>query len=128
MAMSRGSIGILFLRLTTKRIHRYLIYTVFVFSVVFGLLLILLFLLQCRPISYYWDRNQDGSCINKTVIVNMMYPYSAQALLCDSIFAILPMFIIQSLRVDRNTKMAIHILLGLGCVLVFAASRFEQLN
>jgi hypothetical protein len=119
MAFARASIGIQFLRLTMDRVQRILIYVVLAFSVVCGLAIVLVFLLQCHPMSYFWDKNQDGVCIDPEILVIAMYPYSAQALFCDLSFAILPIFLVRGLQMDRNTKTAVIILLGLGCTLVF---------
>jgi hypothetical protein len=119
MALSRASISILYLRLTSNRMHRCLIYIVLTCTIVFGIMLILVFALQCRPVSYTWNKDQPGSCVDKSISVAAMYVYSGQSLFCDLLFAILPVFIIRGLRIDRNTKLGVNILLALGCVLVF---------
>jgi hypothetical protein len=83
ITFSRISIGILFLRLIVDRIQRYLIHMVNLSSAGMGIGFVLLFALQCRPVSFYWNTEQDGSCINPRTIVIMTYIASATALICD---------------------------------------------
>jgi hypothetical protein len=116
MVASKISIGIFFLRLTVKRIHRWIVYLVLLTTVVIGIVYLFVSLMQCEPVSLYWDESQDGWCIDAKTIAALMYPYSAFALMCDSAFALLPIFMIRGLQMDRQTKIALVPVLGMGCV------------
>jgi hypothetical protein len=52
-----------------------------------------------------------------------MYPASILALLCDASFAIIPMFLIRTLQLDRKPKIALRVILGMACVYVFSTYR-----
>lgn len=103
-----------------ERTQKYLIYAVFGLSMFFSVGANLIWLLQCRPVSYYWNKDQDGSCISREVVMGMEYAYSVQALFCDMTFAILPIVLIRGILVDRLTRVAAKVILGLGCLLVLS--------
>jgi hypothetical protein len=116
MVSSKISIGIFFLRLTAQRVHRYLVYLVIAITISVGICFFFVSLMQCTPASYFWDKNQQGWCIRPIIIAGLFYPYSVFALFCDSTFAILPIFMLRGLQMDRQTKIALVPILGLGCV------------
>lgn len=118
IAFARISIGILFLRLTIDRIQRLLIYTVMISSTIGGLGFSLLFVLQCHPVSYYWSKAQDGGCLDSNIIAILSYIGSVMFLVSDLYFAILPMFLIRGMKMDRTTKITLRFILGLACLLV----------
>lgn len=85
-------------------------------SVITGAVFFFVTLLQCRPISYFWNQNQEGSCIAPNVIIALTYLYSVFSVICDFTFAILPMFLIRGLQMDPKTKWALVPILCLACV------------
>jgi hypothetical protein len=86
-----------------------------------GLVLLLLMLLQCKPISYFWSRlafdpSIQGYCIDIKLIIMMTYIYSAFAALCDFTVGILPIFIVRNLNMPRKTKTAAFVILSMACM------------
>lgn len=118
------SVCIFLMRITIRRIHIWALYTVMALTIISGLVFMLLMLLQCQPVSYFWDRlamddSIDGFCINMDIIIIMTYVYSAFAALCDFTVGILPIFLVKDLHMKRQTKIAVMGILGMACMYVF---------
>jgi hypothetical protein len=85
-------------------------------TVMTGLVFMLVLLLQCNPISYFWDKDQQGHCISWTVIIAMSWLWSIFAAMCDFTVGILPIFLVKDLQIDRRTKFAVVGILGVACM------------
>ncbi|KAH8671503.1 hypothetical protein BX600DRAFT_537877 [Xylariales sp. PMI_506] len=116
MTLSKLSIAIFLLRITVQRIHRYIIVVALVFSVLSGLIFLLITMLQCKPISYFWDQNQDGSCLSTEIIIILVYIYSSFSMVCDFTFALLPVDLLRGLQMKKEVKMSLIPILSMGCV------------
>ncbi|KAI0537065.1 hypothetical protein GGR58DRAFT_360890 [Xylaria digitata] len=117
MIASKISIGIFLLRLTVSATHHWIIYVVMLLTVASGVVFFFVTLFQCTPIPYFWDKDIiGGKCIDPKIIAALTYLYSAFSVICDFTFAILPMFLIYSLSIDRKTKIALVPILSIGCV------------
>ena len=64
-------------------------------------------MLQCAPISYFWNKNQDGSCINIEIGIALTYLYNPFSVVCDFTFALLPIALILQLQMNSRTKIAL---------------------
>ncbi|KAF2473765.1 uncharacterized protein BDR25DRAFT_341043 [Lindgomyces ingoldianus] len=116
MIGAKISIGLFLLRVTVNKMQRWIIYTVMGLTVLTGIVFFFVTLLQCRPVSYFWNKNQPGSCINIDVIIGLTYLYSAISAICDFTFGILPMFLVWNLNMSRNAKIALVPILSMACV------------
>ncbi|KAG6007363.1 hypothetical protein E4U21_006067 [Claviceps maximensis] len=103
------------LRITTRRLHSLIIYGASLCTVLAGLAFFLVTLFQCRPISYYWDKDQHGACVPMDIIMALAYVYSVFSVLTDFTFAVLPAFVIWSLQLERRAKVAVVMLVSMGC-------------
>ncbi|KAB8231457.1 uncharacterized protein BDW43DRAFT_301675 [Aspergillus alliaceus] len=115
----RTSIALTILRIPWPRPYRIILWLIIFVTWSVGVPLWFTFLLQCRPVSYYWRRTGQGSCLNPTVAINFGYALSASAVLCDVTLSVLPVFLIQRLKLNRTTKIAVAGILamgGLACV------------
>ncbi len=116
MVAVKISIGLFLLRITPKTLHKWIIYVATGMSTIVGLTFSILALVQCHPISFFWNRNQPGSCLSIDVIELITYLYSAIAVLTDTTFAILPMFLVYGLNMSGKTKIVLIPILGMACV------------
>jgi hypothetical protein len=117
MIMAKTSIGLFLLRVTIKPIHRWIIYIAMGLTVLTGLVFFFVTLLQCAPLSYFWDKSsQTGSCINVDVIIALTFLYSAVSVFCDFTFAILPIFLVWNLNMSIKTRIMLIPILGMACV------------
>lgn len=118
MIASKISIGYFLLRITVERIHTWIISAVMLLTVVTGIVFFFVTMLQCAPISYFWNKNQHGSCINIDVIIAITYLYSAFSVVCDFTFALLPVVLIMQLQMNSRTKIALIPVMLMACMYV----------
>ncbi|KAI0127605.1 hypothetical protein BJ170DRAFT_380675 [Xylariales sp. AK1849] len=116
MIFSKISIGCLLLRVAVRRLHTWIIYGAMTITVVTCAVFFFVTVFQCQPVSYFWEKHQDGSCVNIEVIIGLAYLYSSCAVLTDFTFALLPAWIIMGLQLKTRTKLALIPLMALGCV------------
>lgn len=117
MIMIKVSIGLFLLRITINKIQRWIIYIVMGLTVLTGLVFFFVTLLQCTPISFFWDKfTQTGSCINVDIIIALTFLYSVVSVICDFAFAILPVFLVWDLNMSFNTRLVLVPILGMACV------------
>lgn len=119
MITSKISIGFFFLRVTVHRVHAWIIYGVVTTSIVAGIAFFFVCLFQCNPISDFWNRYVDaavGSCLNVQIVIGLFYLYTACNIVADFTLAILPVFLIRGLNMDRRTKILLVPLLGMGAM------------
>ncbi|MCJ1284829.1 hypothetical protein MMC26_004166 [Xylographa opegraphella] len=72
--------------------------------------------LQCIPLTAVWDPSVSGNCYGLAVTYNVAYAAIGLDALTDLISAVVPIFVIQHLRISLQTKIAIGVLMGLGVV------------
>ncbi|CAO2654833.1 Nn.00g115660.m01.CDS01 [Neocucurbitaria sp. VM-36] len=117
MIGAKISIGLFLLRVTIHKIHRWIIYVAMGLTVLTGLIFFFVTLLQCSPISYFWDRTQEnGWCVPIDVIIGLTFLYSGVSVICDFTFAILPMFLVWGLNMSVRTRLVLIPILGMACV------------
>lgn len=117
MILSKLSIGAFLLRIVVAKLHRWILYTAIFINILTGLIFFFVTMLQCNPISYFWNKEtQTGTCISIDIIIVLTYIYSAFNIICDFTFALLPIAIVQGLNMHRRLKIAIVPLLGMGCI------------
>ncbi|KAF2631059.1 hypothetical protein BU25DRAFT_360897 [Macroventuria anomochaeta] len=117
MIAVKTSIGLFLLRVTIKPIHRWIIYIVMGLTVLTGLVFFFVTLLQCAPLSYFWDKkSQTGWCVDADVIIALTFLYSAVSVICDFTFALLPIFLVWNLNMSVKTRVLLIPILGMACV------------
>ena len=110
------SIGLLLLRLTINKIHRWILYTVMALSVLTGVVFFFVTIFQCSPVSFFWNRLQPGTCINVHILEGLTYLYSSINAINDFTFGLLPIALIYNLQMDRKTKLLLVPILSMGCM------------
>ncbi|KAL3483665.1 hypothetical protein BJX62DRAFT_249286 [Aspergillus germanicus] len=117
VAVAKISIALALLRLTISRAHQYILWGVIGVSAVVGLAFWFILTLQCRPVSYFWRRfRTEGVCISVDYLLGLAYLYSATAVVCDFILALLPILLVSRLQMNFRTKAALAAILSVGCV------------
>ncbi|KAF1362838.1 hypothetical protein EJ07DRAFT_106327 [Lizonia empirigonia] len=116
MTAVKISIGLFLLRVTIKPLQRWIIYIAMFLTVLTGLVFFLVTLLECAPLSYFWNKSQPGSCINVDVIIALTFFYSAVSVICDFTFAILPIFLVWNLNMPKKTRLLLIPILGMACI------------
>ncbi|CRK40608.1 hypothetical protein BN1723_004857 [Verticillium longisporum] len=117
MIASKISIGYFLLRITVRKLDIWIIYSVMGVTLLTGAVFFFVTLFQCNPVSFFWDKSPaNGTCVDIEVIIALTYLYSACSVICDFTFAILPVFLIMSLSMDRKTRLALVPIVMMACV------------
>ncbi|KAL2210664.1 hypothetical protein CC79DRAFT_1366047 [Sarocladium strictum] len=129
----KASIAIFLLRICVHKYHKIIIWTVTGITEVYSLFFFLLFVLQCRPTALFWLRYTasppEGHCLDATVVSNAFYGYSAISCLTDWTYALLPIFLVWNLQMNRSTKISVIVILAAGVIASSATIvRFPYLN
>lgn len=119
----RISIGLLLLQIFANQgaAVRIVIICTLAFTTICTFTFFIVFLLQCRPVSYWWKqiaRTATGHCINLRVV---NYLISGEVAICDLILAFLPIaFISRMEAMALRTKIYVCSLLGMGGIICIA--------
>jgi hypothetical protein len=116
MIFAKVSIGMFLLRVTIRPIHRWIINIAMGLTVLTGLVFFFVTLLQCNPMSFFWNQKQTGSCVPIDVIIALTFLYSVVSVICDFTFAILPVFLVWNLNMSLKTRSLLVPILGMACV------------
>lgn len=117
MIAAKISIGLFLLRITILPLQRRIIHVVMCLSVLTGIVFFFVTLLQCTPISYFWNRNQKGACVNVYVVIVLTYCYSVVNGVCDFTFGLMPVWLVWGLmNMRRSEKLVLIPILSMGCV------------
>lgn len=115
----KASIAFMLLRLLIAKWHRVTMYVTIAIFEAFSFAFFFLFIFQCMPPTYFWTRitNTEGSCLNYTVVTNMVYAYSSLICVGDWAFCFLPMYIVWQLElVSKKEKLMIGIILAMSAM------------
>ncbi|KAI0480048.1 hypothetical protein GGR56DRAFT_686974 [Xylariaceae sp. FL0804] len=116
----KASISIFLLRLCVSKLHRMIVWAVFVATECYSFFFFILFILQCRPTSLFWLRYTDsppeGSCLTASVVTNTFYGYSTISCITDWVYSILPIFLVSSLQMNLRMKISVICILGAGAI------------
>ncbi|WYZ40849.1 hypothetical protein EsH8_IV_001190 [Colletotrichum jinshuiense] len=116
MIVSKMSIAFFLLRITSQRLHVWIIYVAMLFTVLSGLVFFFVALFQCQPLSFFWNKDQEGTCIDVNVVIALAFLYSAFSVISDLTFAILPVYLVWKLQLRKGTKIVLTPLLIMGCI------------
>ncbi|KAJ5593125.1 hypothetical protein N7537_010029 [Penicillium hordei] len=118
-AVAKISIAVALLRLAVRRSYRVMIWSIIAVIIAVGLMLWLVLLFACNPISHFWQQvnpMDKGTCLSMYTILGVTYFYSSVTILCDVSLSLLPIFLVWNLQMNSRTKLAVGGILGLGSI------------
>lgn len=123
MMFIKLSIAIFLLRLATQRRYRFTIYGSIFVVCIWSIVLFFWNLFQCHPVEAQWDyrilaNDKTASCVSADQIVDAAYSLSIMSILSDWFFALIPIPMVWSVKMTKQAKMTVVLVLGLG---VFAS-------
>ncbi|KAL8782218.1 MAG: hypothetical protein Q9213_005584 [Squamulea squamosa] len=105
-----------------------------VILVVSNVILTLLWILQCSPVSAAWDLElkKRSKCFSKGQLQRVIIAQAIISVVSDFVFAAFPILILRKLQMKLRTKIAIAMLMGLGvitgaCCIVRTVLNFQSL-
>ncbi|KAL2064632.1 hypothetical protein VTL71DRAFT_3769 [Oculimacula yallundae] len=115
--VTKVAIAAYFLRLSSKRYQRVVVYSTLAAVMVFSTMYFFFLIFQCSPINYLWtkyDENGTGSCLNSTTLSAVTYAHCAMSAITDWSFGILPIFFVWKMKMNPRTKFSVILVLSLG--------------
>lgn len=116
--MVRTSVAIFLLRIATERTHKWVIWAnlgvIWLITVAFFFIVTF----QCYPVTYFWTQalGAEGRCINAAIVPQTVIVQSVLGVICDLVFAGLPIPMLWNVQLNKRTKMVIALLLSMGFV------------
>ncbi|KAL9615574.1 MAG: hypothetical protein Q9204_008768 [Flavoplaca sp. TL-2023a] len=116
LAISKISICLLLLRLSQFSKLKKGLYWLIAFIFVTHLPLVVLLIVQCRPVEKTWNTIIDGRCFSKDMIANILIAQGVFSILTDFIGAAFPILLLWNVKIKIGSKVAIWLLMGFGVV------------
>ena len=106
------------MQIIVRRWHLNIVRAILIAFTLFSVCSIIVVVIQCQPISYFWTRYSggSGSCISPAVLAYSTYAHGALSAVIDWTLGTLPIFIVRDLRMDLRTKISTAVILGLGAM------------
>ncbi|KAF5657608.1 integral membrane protein pth11 [Fusarium heterosporum] len=115
MMFIKLSIGVFLLRLCVKRIYNWIIWISLAIISIWSVVLFFWNIFQCHPVQMQWDfRIKEGRCVSADQIVSAAYAISVMTVLSDWLYALLPIPMLWSVKMTKQAKATVIVILGLG--------------
>ena len=115
--MVKIAICLFLLRIVVQRLHKWIIYITITVVTIYSFCFFIVVVLQCRPVSYYWNHNQHGQC-NPQLMIGATITYGVVCMATDFTIGIIPIFIVRHLQMNFRTKCAVAGILAMATVFV----------
>ena len=118
LTLLKISLLFFYLRIFPTPPVRRILWGTIVFNVICGITFCLALVLQCLPVTYYWNRwdgEHQGHCFNMNAAA---WSYAALSIAVDIWMLIVPLSQIRSLNLDWKKKIGVTIMFCIGTLLV----------
>ncbi|ODA81736.1 hypothetical protein RJ55_00239 [Drechmeria coniospora] len=135
MMFIKLSIGVFLLRLSVGSVYKWIL-RVSLFIISFWSIGIFFWdIFQCSPVMRQWDIRIDGRCAGAGEIISAIYALSVMTVLSDWLYALLPIPLLWNVKMTKQAKATVIVVLGLGIFASFATlvrlkflSGIEEMN
>ncbi|PQE26949.1 integral membrane protein [Rutstroemia sp. NJR-2017a BVV2] len=93
--------------------RRGLLWTIITLKFIVDVLAVVVSFLQCRPMSGYWDKDVNATCMT-VAVVRVTYFQGAFCALVDFVLAVFPISLLWNLQMKLKMKVSLSIVMGLG--------------
>ncbi|KAK7749708.1 hypothetical protein SLS53_000287 [Cytospora paraplurivora] len=115
MMLIKLSIGFFLLRLAVQKRYTYTVYASMVIVLIWSLALFFWDIFQCSPVQAQWDYTIPNlKCVSAQEVVNTAYALSVMTIVTDWLYALLPIPMIWKVKMNKQTKATVVVILGLG--------------
>ncbi|KAL8342614.1 hypothetical protein RB598_004137 [Gaeumannomyces tritici] len=119
MLFIKLSIAVFLLRLSGENKYKYAIWASAAIVFVWSVVLFFWNIFQCSPVEAQWDYTIPGlKCVTSDQVVSAALALSAMTVLSDFFYALLPVPIIWQIKMTKQAKLTVMLILSLG---VFAS-------
>lgn len=117
MTLLKISICLFLLRIAGARWSRLILWGTIALSVIFGTFFAFFLLFECHPIQNFWTLEQVN-CIPQSIMVKVTLVHSSIMAAGDWTCAILPIFLVWNLQMNKRMKVSVAILLSIAALYV----------
>lgn len=115
MMFIKLSYAIFLLRLAIERRYRWTLWASMVVVAIWSTALFFWDLFQCSPVQAQWDYTIAGEhCVGSEQVVAAAYALSVMTIVTDWLYALLPIPMIWHVKMTKQAKATVIVLLGLG--------------
>lgn len=119
MAFVKLSIAVFLLRIAVQRRHQLILKISMAIVAVWTAGIFFFDIFQCKPVGFQWDyTSEGGTCVSGDSIVSAGYAFSVLSVLSDWLYALLPIPMLWSVKMNLHTKIVVVIILSLGILCV----------
>jgi hypothetical protein len=111
LTLIKVALVVFYLEIFDSRRFRITAYIVMVYIIITSLISFFITIFVCKPVSFYWNRDIEGTCMDPQVIA---YACSACAIVQDLILLILPLVFIRDLTMQRHRKVGAVVMFSIG--------------
>lgn len=118
----KASICVTLMRISIKRRYNIILIGLITLSAVTTIAAMIVVLIRCKPIAANWNPDL-GACLSQDLILVFTYVVSAINIFTDWSAAIMPIFILWNVRMERRVKMVTAGVLGIGILSALPSSK-----
>ncbi|TGO44020.1 hypothetical protein BCON_0649g00020 [Botryotinia convoluta] len=116
------SISFMLMRIATgRRVYINSIYAMSAIFTIMNLIAFLYIIFQCSPVQYAWNTFIVGKCNPAKTLADIYYATTAVNIVTDWFCAILPIPLLWNVQLNRNAKLSVGFILGLGALASLSA-------
>ncbi|TEY35781.1 hypothetical protein BOTCAL_0579g00040 [Botryotinia calthae] len=116
------SISFMLMRIATgRRVYINSIYAISTMFTIMNLIAFLYIIFQCSPVQYAWNTSIVGKCNPAKTLADIYYATTAVNIVTDWFCAILPIPLLWNVQLNRNAKLSVGFILGLGALASLSA-------
>ncbi|KND93474.1 hypothetical protein TOPH_01767 [Tolypocladium ophioglossoides CBS 100239] len=115
MMFIKLSIGIFLLRLSVDNVYKWILRVSLVVIALWSMGVFFWDVFQCTPVEKQWDfRIQYGHCASAGEVISAAYAVSVMTVLSDWLYALLPIPMLWNVKMTKQAKATVIVILGLG--------------
>ena len=111
----KTSICMTLIRLSVQRRYTYFLYGIVVVTILTTFVTLISVWIQCRPLAASWGEVK-GECMDVGVLITLTYVVSGLNIATDWFCALLPIPLLWNVQLNRNAKLSVGVILGLGAL------------
>lgn len=128
MAFIKASIAVFLLRIAVRRRYKWILKISLAIIIIWTIAIFLFNIFQCTPVAFQWDFTiEGGKCVDGAQLVNAAYAFSVLAVLSDWLYALIPIPMLWSVKMNLQTKVSVTLVLSLGILYVALIPSFRQI-
>ncbi|KAJ0388188.1 hypothetical protein COL922a_000819 [Colletotrichum nupharicola] len=115
MLFIKLSIGFFLLRLSTSMVYNWIIYVSLAIITVWSTVIFFWNIFQCSQVEAQWDYTiLNSQCVSPKAVVAAAYSISVMTILSDWLYALIPIPLIWNVKMSKQAKATVIVILGLG--------------